>query len=69
MAEPDPELVKVQESNSEPSNEVIMSNFSLQGETEFHLNAEDQNLLVAIRKGTSKCTKRPFIPSCTFPIF
>lgn len=65
----DLEPVQVQESNPEPSNEVIMPNSTLQGETEFHLNRDGQNLPMAIRKGTRECTERPSYPLAHFLSF
>ena len=54
------EPMQVQESNSNPSNEVMVSNPPLQDEIEFHMDNDDhvdQDLPIAIRKGTRECTK------------
>ena len=65
------EPVQVQESNLEPLNEVILPNSSLQDETEneFLVDNDDQNLPIAIRKGTRECTKRPLYPLANFISF
>jgi hypothetical protein len=59
-----PESVQVRDSNSDPENEVTISNPSLQAETEPQVN--DQDLPIAIRKGTRECTKRPLYPLSHF---
>lgn len=64
-----PEPVQAQESNSEPLIEVIISNPSLQDETEFNMDGDDQNALIAIRKGTRECTKRSVCPLAHFLSF
>ena len=62
-----PESVQVQNSNSDPENEVTISNPSLQAETEPQVN--DQVLPIAVRKGTRECTKRPLYPLSHFLSF
>nr|XP_019703534.2 uncharacterized protein LOC105038855 isoform X1 [Elaeis guineensis] len=67
MAAPEP--VQVQEFNSDFSNEVIISNHPLQDETESHIDNDDQDLPIAIRKGTRRCTKQPLYPFAHFLSF
>ena len=52
-----PENAQVQVSNLDPENEVIISKPSLHGETESHVNNNDQDLPIAISKWTRECTK------------
>ena len=61
-----PKPMQVQESNSNPSNEVTISNPPLQDEIEFHVVNDDQDLPIAIRKGTRESTKRPSYPLALF---
>jgi hypothetical protein len=63
----DPESVQVQDSNLDPENEVTFSYLSWQVETEPQVN--DQDLPIAVRKGTRECTKRPFYPFSHFLSF
>ena len=59
-----PESMQVRDSNSDPENEVTISNPSLQAETEPQVN--DQDLPIAVRKGTRECKKRPLYPLSHF---
>jgi hypothetical protein len=61
------ESVQVRDSNLDPENEVTISNPSLQAETEPQVN--DQDLPIAVRKGTRECTKRPLYPFSHFLSF
>ncbi|XP_024020138.1 uncharacterized protein LOC112091248 [Morus notabilis] len=64
-----PKPMQVQESNSNPSNEVTISSHFLQDKTELHVDNDDQDLPIAIRKGTRECTKRPLHPLAHFLSF
>jgi hypothetical protein len=59
-----PESMQVRDSNLDSENEVTISNPSLQAETEPQVN--DQDLPIAVRKGTKECTKRPLYPLSHF---
>jgi hypothetical protein len=61
------ESVQVRDSNLDPENEVTISNPSLQAETEPQVN--DQDLPIAVRKGTRECTKQPLYPFSHFLSF
>ena len=62
-----PKSAHVQESNSSPSNEVTISNFlALQSETEAQITENDQDLPIALRKGTRKCAKQLLYPFVHF---
>lgn len=61
MDVPEPEPKQAQESNLEPLNEVI-STLSLQDETEFHMDSDDQNLPLVITKGTKEFINQPIYP-------
>ena len=62
---------QVQQSNSNPLNEVTISNPTLQNETESQRenNEQDLDLPIAIRKGTRRCTTRPLYPLSHFLLF
>jgi transposase InsO family protein len=62
-----PESVQVRDSNSDHENEVTISNPSLQAETKPQVN--DQDLPIAVRKGTRECTKQPLYPLSHFLSF
>ena len=64
-----PEPMQVQESNSDSLNEVTISDSTLQLETEPQEDSNDQDLPIAIRKGTRECTKRPLYPLAHFLSF
>ena len=58
---------EVTESDPNSRNEVIASNPILQTESEFHTVSKiDQDLPIAIRKGTRECTKYPQYPISHF---
>ena len=63
-----PEPMQIQESNSNPLNEVTISDHPLQDNSEL-VNNDDQNLPIAIRKGTRGCTNRPLYPLAHFLSF
>ena len=55
-------LMQVQESKLTPGNEGTVSYPPLQTESKLHFERTiDQNLLIAIRKGTKECIKHPFV--------
>lgn len=62
-----PESVQVQDFNPNSENEVTISNPSLQ--SEFHVNNDDQDLPIAVRKGIRECTNRPLYPLTHFLSF
>ena len=62
-----PESVQVQDFNPNSENEVTISNPSLQ--FEFHVNNDDQDLPIAIRKGIRECPNRPLYPLTHFLSF
>ena len=64
-----PQSVQVQVFNPDLENEVIISKPSLHGETESHVNNNDQDLPIAIRKGNRECTKQPLYPLAHFLSF
>ena len=61
------ESVQVQDFNPNSENEVTISNPSLQFES--HVNNDDQDLPIAIRKGIRECTNRPLYPLTHFLSF
>ena len=62
-----PESVQVQDFNPNSENEVTISNPSLQSES--HVNNDDQDLPIAVRKGIRECTNRPLYPLTHFLSF
>ena len=55
-------LMQVQESKLTPGNEGTTSYPPLQTESKLHFEKTiDQNLLIAIKKGTKECMKHPFV--------
>ena len=62
-----PESVQVQDFNPNSENEVTISNPSLQSES--HVNNDDQNLLITVRKEIRECTNRPLYPLTHFLSF
>ena len=64
-----PESRHAHESNLNPENEVTLSDPSLQSKIESHENNFNQDLPIAIRKGTRECTKRPLYPLANYLSF
>ena len=62
-----PESVQVQDFNPNSENEVTISNPSLQSES--HVNNDDQDLPIAVRKGIRECTNQPLYPLTHFLSF
>lgn len=62
-----PESIQVQDFNPNSENEVTISNPSLQSES--HVNNDDQDLPIAVRKGIRECTNRPLYPLTHFLSF
>ena len=62
-----PKSVQVQDFNPNSENEVTISNPSLQSES--HVNNDDQDLPIAVRKGIRECTNRPLYPLTHFLSF
>ena len=62
-----PESVQVQDLNPNSENEVTISNPSLQFES--HVNNDDQDLPITIRKGIRECTNQPLYPLTHFLSF
>lgn len=62
-----PDAEHVQDSNSDPENEATLSNSPLHCKTESCVN--NQDLPIAVRKGTRECTKRPLYPLTHFISF
>ena len=62
-----PESVKVQDFNLNSENEGTISNPSLQSES--HVNNDDQDLPIAVRKEIRECTNRPLYPLTHFLSF
>ena len=62
-----PESMQVQDFNPNSENEVTISNPPLQFES--HVNNDDQDLPIAIRKGITECTNQPLYPLTHFLSF
>ncbi|RVW76008.1 Retrovirus-related Pol polyprotein from transposon RE1 [Vitis vinifera] len=62
-----PESVQVQDFNPNSENEVTISNPSLQSKS--HVNNDDQDLPIVVRKGIRECTNQPLYPLTHFLSF
>ncbi|RVW65328.1 Retrovirus-related Pol polyprotein from transposon RE2 [Vitis vinifera] len=62
-----PESIQVQDFNPNSENEVTISNPSLQSES--HVNNDDQDFPIVVRKGIRECTNRPLYPLTHFLSF
>ncbi|RVW38185.1 Retrovirus-related Pol polyprotein from transposon RE1 [Vitis vinifera] len=62
-----PKSVQVQDFNLNSKNKITISNPSLQSES--HVNNDDQDLPIAVRKGIRECTNQPLYPLTHFLSF